>query len=423
MEPTGPLSRFFWVHWHRNDASASLRWVLSVFLMFALFPGIGSGGSVMFIGLWLFAVLYWIFDPACRILNTTERTLVAVCAAYFLITAGFAIAHGFATDWQAKLGSVYSNVPFLLFAPVLPVLRRWARPDWFSWVFAGIAAGAVCAVLIMLIGGRYSIEIQRAAFSGNPLILALGAMVSGLLCVHGLLFFKGKMRWLMAAGALASLYALLNTGSRGALLSYCLTLAAYGLIMGYRYLGFGYMAKRALISAALVGVVGFAVIQNDNYLSQRFELAIQRFENPTGEQVAEESIYMRLALYKVAMNAILERPLSGYGRQNVMRVAWAGDAKNAPRFSYTHLHNGYLTDTVASGVLGLFSLLGVLLVPLFVLRNAQPIVFGGVLCVSVSYGLYGMTNLLFYHDVSTFLFLGLMCTFSALAMLPEPDSG
>ncbi len=86
-------------------------------------------------------------------------------------------------------------------------------------------------------------------------------------------------------------------------------------------------------------------------------------------------------------------------------------------FNFSHLHNGYLTDLVASGILGLLSLLAVLLAPLFLFWNARPVVFGGVLAVVLGYVFYGATNLLFYHDVVTLLFLSLMCVFNALAAL------
>jgi len=135
--------------------------------------------------------------------------------------------------------------------------------------------------------------------------------------------------------------------------------------------------------------------------------------------VAEDSILMRLALYEAGLRAFAQRPLTGYGRQNVIAVVSKFDPQRVSQFPYTHLHNGYLTDMVASGLPGLLSLLAVLLVPLYALRNAQPVVFGGVLCLSLSYLFYGMTNLLFYHDTANFLFLGMVAVFSTLSNLPK----
>lgn len=418
-EPSGVFSRLFWVHFHRSDASASLRWAIGLFVLFLLFPGIGSGGSVVAVGFWIFALLYFALDPQIRRFDAAEKPIIAAFAVYYLITVFFAVLNA-TSDWTwEQFGPVYGNVLFLAFAPVMPVLRRFVRPYWADVFFAGIAGGAILAALIVLIAGQFSYEYMRSAFSGNPLILALGAMVSGLLCIHGLLFFRGALRWLLAAGALAALLALLMSGSRGPLLSYMVTLLAYALVMGYRHFGLAPMAKRGLLAAMAVGALSFGVIKADPELTHRVELAVERLENPNGAEINEDSISVRLLFYRAGLSAFVERPLTGHGRQDVMRAAAEHDPQKGSRFHHSHLHNGYLTDLVASGVLGLLSLLAVLFVPLFVLRNAPPLVFGGLFCVTLSYALYGMTNLLFYHDVSTLYYLSLITAFCTLSRLPH----
>ncbi|MDA4846565.1 O-antigen ligase family protein [Hoeflea poritis] len=420
-EPTGVFSRLFWVHFHRSDVSASLRWAIGLFALFLLFPGIGSGGSVVAVGFWFVALFYFAFDPQNRSFDTVEKPVIAAFAAYYLIMVFFAVLNAIPAGTWEHFGAVYGNILFLAFAPVMPVLRRFVRPYWTNVFFAGTASGAILAALIVLIAGQSSHEHMRSAFSGNPLILALGTMVSGLLCIHGLLFFRGAMRWLLAAGALAALFALLSAGSRGPLLSYMITLFAYALVMGYRHFGLVFMAKRGLLAAMAVGALSFGVIKADPELTHRIELAIERVERPTDSGLEEESISIRILLYKAGLAAFMERPLTGWGRQDVVRAAIAKDPENARFFTYSHLHNGYLTDLVASGVLGLLSLLAVLFVPLMVLRNAPPLVFGGIFCVTISYALYGVTNLLFYHDVSTLYYLSLITAFCTLSRLPDAN--
>lgn len=418
MERTGRLSRLYWDVIYRDDASASFRWALSVFFVFLLFPGTGSGGSIVSIGIWLFALLSWGFDPRSRNFDAVERPIVAAFSAYCLVMVVFALGHALVRGGPAGFGAVYSNLLFLFFAPVMPVLRNAVRPYWLDMFFAGNACGAILAVLIMTVGGPFFPQLMRGALTGNPLILALGVMVSGLLCVHGLLFFKGRMRLLLAIGALAALYALLTSGSRGPLLAYCATLAAYALVMGYRYFGFRFMALRGGIAALAIGILAVGVIKADPELTKRVDLAVERMTNPAGDGVAEYSISARLALYRAGLSAFAERPLIGHGRQNLMLAAAAHDPDQGAQFPFTHLHNGYLTDLVASGVPGLVTLLAVFLVPLYVLRNAPPVVFGGLFCAVLSYMLYGVSNLLFYHDVSTLYYLSLVTAFCVLARLP-----
>jgi len=95
----------------------------------------------------------------------------------------------------------------------------------------------VLAAVIVTVGGFFSPYLLERGMSGNTLILALGALVSGLLCFHGAFSFGGRMRWLMVAGAVAALYVLLITGSRGPLLSYGAAMTLYAVVMGYRYFG------------------------------------------------------------------------------------------------------------------------------------------------------------------------------------------
>jgi len=416
------LNNFFWRYIHGSHGGASRRWGMAIFVLFALFPGLGSGGSVWLEGMWVVALLHWFFDPQSRRLTGDEKLLVGVFAAYFLVTAVFAFAHAALRGGDSGLSQVLSNTPFLLVAPLFPVLRRAARPDWAARFFAGAACGAILAALIVTIAAPYSLEVHRSGFSGNPLILALGGLVTGLLCLHGALFFRGRMRWLLVTGALAAVIVILTAGSRGPLLSFGAVTLLYAVIMGYRHFGLKRMLGRLLLLLLVLAGTVTLFSRFDPYFSDRFDLAVERLSNPVGSGAGGHSIATRLVLYESGFLAFLDNPLTGHGRQNVLAAAKA-HSEGAPDhfFGYTHLHNGYLTDLVASGVLGLLSLVAVLAIPLIVFWNARPLVFGSILCLVLAYGFYGMTNLLFYHDVVTLLFLAVVAVCHALAGVWEND--
>ncbi len=418
------MRQYLWHFYFGEYERASLRWVLALFAMLALFPGVGSGGSVMAIVMWLIAVPYWIFDPETREMTRGEMAVVSVFATYFLVAVGFALFHAAVGDGAWTLGNVWNNLPFLLAAPAFTVLRRAARPYWTPIVFAGVACGALLAAVIVTLGGQFSAHVLRAGFSGNELILGLGVLVSGLLCVHAALSTTGWMRLLMTAGALAGLYVLVLSGGRGPLLAYCAALVCYALIMGFRYYGVRWMMVRLTIWAVLIAVVGTVTIRFDPELAERYSLVVERLNSPDDAAIDEESIRIRMVLYESGLRAFLDRPLTGYGRQNaVAAVAARNDGAPEHFFHFSHLHSGYLTDLISSGICGLLSLLAVLLVPAVVFWRAQPVVFGGVLCVVLAYAFYGVTNLLFYHDVVTFLFLGLTCSFNALNQIDHAADG
>ncbi len=415
MGISAALNGFFWRYIHGSCEGASRRWGKAIFILFLLFPGIGSGGSVWLEGMWIVAVLHWIFDPKTRRMTADEKKLVGVFAAYFLISAAFAFAHALALGSASGLSILVANLPFLLAAPIFPVLRKAARPGWTALMFAGFACGAILAAMIVTIAGQFSVELQKAGFSGNALILALGGLVSGLMCCHGMLFFSGRMRLLLAVGALASMYVMLISGTRGPLLSFCATAFVYAVVMGYRHFGLRHMlGLMAALLLVMVAAVTLAVNFNER-LAHRYNLVVERLSSPADSSVGEDGIIVRLALYEAGWRAFLDRPVTGYGRQNTLAAARAQTEGLPERyFNYTHLHNGYLTDLVASGVLGLVSLLAVLVMPLIVFWNTRPVVFGAVLCVVVAYGFYGATNLLFYQDVATLLFTGVVVVCGAV---------
>lgn len=395
---------------------------MAIFVLFLLFPGLGSGGSAWLEGMWFVALLHWFFDPQSRRLTRDEKLLVGVFAAYFFITAIFAFAHAAFRGGDNGLTAVLANTPFVLVAPLFPVLRRAAKPGWGGRFFAGAACGAILAALIVTIAAPYSLEMHRSALSGNPLILALGGLVTGLLCLHGTLFFRGRMRWLLVAGALAAIIVILTSGSRGPLLSFGAVTLLYAVIMGYRHFGLKRMLGRLLLLLVVLAGIVIVFSRFDPYFTNRFDLVVERLSNPAGSAVDERSIATRLVLYGGGFRAFLDNPLTGHGRQNVLAAARAhSDGAPAHFFHYTHLHNGYLTDLVASGVLGLLSLVAVLVIPLIVFWTARPLIFGSVLCLVLAYGFYGMTNLLFYHDVVTLLYLGVLVVCHALAGVGDDD--
>jgi len=133
-------NNILWRFYYEDADRVSRRWILTLFAMFTLFPGVGSGGSILFVGVWLFALPYWLLDPEERRLIAREKTLVATCVAYFLIMAGFAVGHAVVDGGIQDFGAVYSNLPFLLVAPVFPVLRRAARDNWLPMVFPALPA-------------------------------------------------------------------------------------------------------------------------------------------------------------------------------------------------------------------------------------------------------------------------------------------
>ncbi|MBB4192016.1 O-antigen ligase [Rhizobium aethiopicum] len=85
------------------------------------------------------------------------------------------------------------------------------------------------------------------------------------------------------------------------------------------------------------------------------------------------SLSARLALYKGALSAISKDPLTGYGRQNRMASVLAELPDNIrPQLPFSHVHNGFLTAEIDTGIVGIAALSLLLLTPVIAAWKKEP---------------------------------------------------
>ena len=126
----------------------------------------------------------------------------------------------------------------------------------------------------------------------------------------------------------------------------------------------------------------------------------------------DRSISQRLDMQFTGFYAFTQQPLTGYGVQNAVKQSNEVSQEVLGRkteYTYTHLHNDYLTHAVGGGVL---------LLSLFILVISSPIlltwqlrknkheegVFYFSLIISGAYSSIAMTNIVFHNDQLTTMF-------------------
>ena len=122
------------------------------------------------------------------------------------------------------------------------------------------------------------------------------------------------------------------------------------------------------------------------------------------EGVQDNSLNLRLMMWKHATVLIGQDPWFGYGLQNRRTLL------NELGLTFSHFHNGFLTATVDSGVAGLAATVLLIVSPLLcvwhnpssVLRRER--LFMAIM-LTVTYILGGMTNFIFLHDIYDSVFL------------------
>jgi O-antigen ligase len=407
------FTEFFWSKFHRNDASASFRWMLFVAAMFGLMPILGSVLSVIIIGGALVAWFYVFmdFDRFGR-LDRRERIIAAIFAGYFAITLFFAII---APHPIEGLRAVFDNVGFLLLLPLLPVLRASARPYWEPCFLYAIATGGILAGLFAM-AAAWMFDIPRPeAISGNPLVFSYLAGTTALWS-GWLALTRGKTeKPIFLLGAFLGTIALLLSGGRSPLVFFLLT-AMIGIVVWLVQTAGTSKSKAALgLYLIVLSFAGMYQFVHDNaafaVLTDRLSHLAEAAQDP-GD--SETGLVERYAMQVAGFQAFTTHPLKGYGRQNVMDAANT-QFDDDPHFGYTHLHNAYLTEAVASGVPGLLIFVAVLYTPILaVIGSRGPWTGLGILFCFYT-AAFNLTNIGFYHDIKVFHFCMVVIAFSAMA--------
>ncbi|MDR7031645.1 O-antigen ligase family protein [Mesorhizobium sp. BE184] len=403
------FSSFFWTSFHRSDESASFRWMLLMAATVALMPTFGSVFSFVLGGGALIAWIYLLLDPKTFAFKSGEKLIALTFLIYLGLTFLFAVAN---VEFLDGLRAVVTNLGFLLLLPLLPVLRHFYRPYWDRWFLTSIAAGGMVSGLAGALLATYSGTARIEAFAGNSLVYAYMAGISALMNGWLAASTTGRSRLLHAAGSLGGIVALVLSGSRAPVAFFLIVAAVcvpvwiyVNRVLNWRRLLFG-------LYIAVVALAGlYQLLSTTRAFRGVFYRSQALFDTLLHPDIAgaELGFTSRVEMLRAGFAAFLDHPLFAYGRQNVMSVANAQYASDG-FFHYTHLHNAYLTEAVASGALGLLAFCLVLWSPIMAVR-AKPAPWLALAAILVGYTfIYNMTNIGFYHDIKVFYY----CAFIVL---------
>ena len=173
-----------------------------------------------------------------------------------------------------------------------------------------------------------------------------------------------KERIITFISALAGIIAIVLSASRGSWLSF--------LILSIVYIGICYKPflqnnnKRKIFLVLFLSVIfGFIGTQTD--ANKKVKTAITNIQNWHSGDTTFTSSGARMEMWKSGLNAAKNSPWFGYGYRNTNKIAseYALNNKDIIK-KFTHLHNQYITNLVAAGIVGLLTLLALLIVPMIV---------------------------------------------------------
>ncbi|GGY55123.1 O-antigen ligase family protein [Pseudoduganella albidiflava] len=299
-------------------------------------------------------------------------------------------------------------------------LRSWEKPSRMLLAVTALIAVLACRPSRMalwwgLIGGtvggacvagyqRWVLHIDRPGGLMNAITFGDIVLCMGLMCLAGVLDFRGRQRIWPAVGVVAGLIGMLATGTRGGWVA--IAFAAL-LFLKYGHYLRGRFAKGAVALVAVLMIGGYFVPQTG--MSERVEQGISDVRTYFTGGSAFTNVGVRLELWKGAVLLATRHPWAPSSQEQVK--AELGELVAAGTLQpfvleVEHFHNDALQALVFGGVLGLACWFGTLLLPfLFFLRllnaheSAPPALvapaLAGLLLV-LSYFSFGLTEVIFW---------------------------
>lgn len=335
------------------------------------------------------------------------QTLSWITVGYFLIML-FSILH--ADGLSAEFHHLGRKIHFLL-APII-ALSIFQADIPLERILLSIKIGLITIGSIVTI--QFFLGHERPSGMINANIFSDISVAMFFMSIVRIFDESTKERVVTLIAALSGASAILLSGSRGSWLSFIILTVVYIGLIYKPFVKNNNNRKIFLVLALLLAVVFVSTATN---VDKRVNTAISQIHDWNSNLKSHTSLGLRMEMWKSGLTASYQAPWFGYGYRNANQIAakYASSDKETIK-AFTHLHNEYITNLVSAGVVGLFSLLSLLLVPLTIfyqnLANKSAYFYSsmGVLLCS-GYATFGFSHIAFGEEhINAFyiFFLGVL---------------
>ena len=334
---------------------------------------------------------------------TLSRISVQLVLLALAIIAVCSVINSYAPD---DLAALVIFAPLLAVIPLARLFRRNPGVVNASNIALAASAGAVLALGVGLWDALF-LGMARAGFSvNNPVHFGAIALVLGLVSAIGLYSPRNGIKAVAVIGILASLWAVLLSGTRGAMVA-----AVPGYLVVFAMLGIDFGRKRQLLAAGALGVLALGLAAGFGMLAPLSDLASRLVSGELDGSTSE-----RLALYRGAWEAFLAAPLWGHGISDMMGAAIRHGLPDTIVPPYEHLHSDIADFAVIGGIAGLVAYAALLCAPLLagIGTGPGPARYLAIV-VPVAWLTLGLTNPMIGIITQTVLFTVLLAIVTALA--------
>lgn len=405
------------------------------FVLFLIFFTLFYNNIVGFEGPLLLMLAYFVYSffRRGRVFNNETFSMVSrgfylillFCFVYVLIKFFSIYINQCCFEDASRYYAKYSKILYLFVFAFFLIVINFNSKSYERFILSISYSMLFMAVLeIYLIGvapyhGILFSELGELAwFVGSvlfsTLILSVNYFLSG---IRG----KGLHYFSISIGLLILL---ILTNVRGYWLSFIITLLVLFMVWFYfsKY-RFVFLAKYVL--APFVLVFSFLLLSENKFSERVLESKPDIVQVLQGDYSG--SIGQRIFMFNVAWQGILESPFLGLGESNYNSyLTELADTNHGGKHTdvykqianYQHVHNQYLMDFWMMGFLGFFSLLFVMLYPLYsfskMFKNQEKVVFAYTgFSFILSTGLYFLSGavLTYSHGIVFFFFWLVMLSF------------
>lgn len=350
-------------------------------------------------------------DLSQETIDLLKRSPILSIFPIFFIAVSITSIRG--DDWLSEsLFVAGSYWQFLIMLPASVGLYHLSKDINFAGLFAFGCRFGLIFVLPLSLVQIYFFNQRPDGFLSNSLIFAS-------LCIAGASIAliewpqdtnkTKKLSWLVfSAGILGALL----TFSRGMLIPIVAIIAIAALYRFKTKSNYKPTKKFLVILCALI-VGTFAIsLQTDNGWNILNKRVLEPIEMFVKGELIDKSISKRLDMQVTGFHAFLESPLIGHGIQNSVDAANEMSLQALGRetdYTYTHLHNDYLTHAVGGGILLFLLFVFTIFSPLILSWQLQKtetdesILYYGLM-LSVAFSTIAMTNIVFHNDQLTTMF-------------------
>jgi O-antigen ligase len=394
------------------ELTASLGAFLFFCLMLAAPSGYSYGAALLLLaGLWFCAQ-----RPALG-LTREDRTMAWVLFANTLIALAILLLHG------DQLKTVDQSSRYVMAIPIIWLSMK--RPPRLSWIWAGLALGAIASAGITLWQRHWEGIARATGFVTSAIPYGDIGLMMAILCAAALYWHRGTAKgwtwpWacMLGLGVVAGLYSCVASETRGAWIAVPPVAVIFCVAFGrrrdlWRLLGAG-LAVVAVLAAV------FVMVPDQGLKARSFE-AVREVQMYLQERNSGTSVGARLEMWRMAIENIPKKPLLGWNYEQYEAEVRRETVENkADPFVSTlaNTHNNYLEVWLHQGSFGLLALLALYWCALrgFCRRLRHPDRTVRVLAVSgasvmVSFFLFGLTQVILGRNNGVLFFLVSLAVF------------